>query len=194
MTTIDEPNAAGAVALEVAVEGPTESFVAGRAAPVRRRVVWRLAGLMAAGGVVVGVGGHAWLDARHDLQELDARLAEADARLPELSGTLASDRSNLDSARSRLAAARRELAKRTAERDRSQAALEEAERNLAHDRGQLDRRTVELGQRQQSSALLETCLVGASEALNSVSVGDLGSFARTIREIGDTCAAAGEQL
>lgn len=197
MTTVSDGDGTVTIAVtdrvvpEVASE---EQIATRRVGGTRRRHCWRLTGLLVVGGTVLGVGGSAWLETRRDLQELDAMLAEVDARLPEVSGTLISDRAELDAALGDLEQARETLAKRTAERDLSRGELEATRRELDDYRDQLEGRRIELQEREASGLLLDACLLGASEALNSVAVADLVSFARTLEEIADTCAEAGEDL
>lgn len=197
MTTIDDGETTATIVVEAEADldvGVDEELVAGRVGGSRRRLWWRLTGLLVAGGTVVGVSTHLWLQTRRELQELEARLTEADARLPEVSAGLISDRSDLDVAQEALGEARETLARRTAERDRSRAELEATLLELDDRRQQLQGRQTELQERETSGLLLEACLLGASEALNSVAVGDLASFARTLEKIGDTCAEAGAEL
>lgn len=197
MTTIGDGDGATTITVTNRVVPevvPEEQIATRRDGGTRLRRCWRLAGLLVAGGTVLGVGGSTWLDTRRELRELDAMLAEVDARLPEVSGMLISDRSELDAALGDLEQARETLAKRTAERDRSRAELEATRRELDDHRDQLEGRRIELQEREASGLLLDACLLGASEALNSVAVGDLVSFARTLEKIADTCAEAGEDL
>lgn len=199
MTTIDDGETTATIVaeagagLEVDVD-IDERLDAARPGRTRRRLFWRLTGLLVVGGTVVGVGSHLWLQTRRELQELEAHLTDVDVRLSQVSGGLISDRSDLDAAQESFGTARETLARRTAERDRSLAELEATRRELDDHREQLEGRRVELQEREASGVVLEACLLGASEALNAVAVGDIGSFARTLEDIGETCAEAGQDL
>lgn len=160
---------------------------------VRRRPrhrLWLVALLVVSGGPLIAVAQALWNDTARELRAVDDDLTVTAGDLDAAAVDLMQRHNTLSEERAVLDAAEADLARRTGERGAAEDRLIAVQGRLDETNGHIDDRTNELGAREANLALLNRCFVGASEALNQISVADTSGFARTLAEIGDICAAA----
>lgn len=156
----------------------------------RRPRLWLVALLVVSGAPLIAFAHALWSDTADDLRSVDDDLTATAGDLDTAAVHLMQRYNTLSGERAVLDAAKADLARRTDERGAAEDRLIAAQARLDETNGNIDQRTEELGAREANLALLNRCFVGASEALNQISVADTVGFARTLGEIGDVCAAA----
>jgi hypothetical protein len=172
----------------------------GRRRTERARVLGRrrrraIVGLASVAGVVgIGLMACDWNATLDATDRANERLDRTEAQLDRTRDDVGVTRQSVDANRAALAGAIKTRLVREAERSQVQGTVDATTLWLQGLQGQLDSANAALMTSAGQLGALQTCVAGATEALNAASAGDSAGMARTVRGIEGVCGQAGVQL